>query len=143
MKVLNVNTKSLIRNWFIVDADNMIIGRIASRIALVLRGKHKPIFMYNVDVGDFVIVINAEKAKFTSDKESKKKYFRYTGYIGGCKVNIAKDQLRKYPERVIVSAIRGMLPRGALGRKILKKLKVYKGSLHPHLAQKPKLFNYY
>jgi large subunit ribosomal protein L13 len=125
------------RAWYVVDAQGQTLGRLASRIATVLRGKHKPIFTPHVDCGDYVIVVNAGKVHTTGQKLSQKKYYRHSGYPGGLKQVTLRDQLQKFPERVIESAVRGMLPKNKLGRQMFKKLKVYAGPTHPHQAQQP------
>ncbi len=127
------------RNWWIVDAKGQNLGRLASRLAPILRGKHKPVFVPNQDVGDFIIVVNCEHIVVTGNKLDDKKYYRYSGYPGGMSEITLRDQLRKFPDRAITLAVRGMLPDGALGRNMLKKLFVYAGSEHPHAAQKPKV----
>jgi len=127
------------RNWWIVDAKGQNLGRLASRIAPILRGKHKPVFTPNQDVGDYVIVINCEQIVVTGNKLDDKKYYRYSGYPSGLSAITLRNQLAKFPDRVITSAVKGMLPDGALGRNMLKKLKVYAGSEHPHAAQKPQV----
>ena len=126
------------KNWYLADANGKTLGRFASEIAKILRGKHKPSFTPNLDMGDFVIVVNAEKILVTGNKEVKKTYFKHTGYIGsGSSTKL--DHLRKtYPERIIEKAIWGMLPKNRLGRSIFKHLKVYSGPDHPHISQKPK-----
>ncbi len=126
------------RTWYIVDAEGQTLGRLASRIAKVLRGKHKPKFSPSVDVGDFVIVVNAEKIQVTGRKMDQKFYYRHSGYPSGMKKISLRDQLKKHPTRVIKAAVRGMLPRNRLGRKQFKKLRVYAGTEHPHQAQQPK-----
>lgn len=126
------------QEWWIVDAKGQNLGRLASRIAPILRGKHKPIFAPNQDVGDFVIVINCEQIAVTGNKLDEKMYYHYSGYPGGMRETALRDQLKKFPDRAITAAIKGMLPDGALGRNMLKKLKVYAGTEHPHAAQKPK-----
>ncbi len=123
------------RDWWIVDLAGLTVGRAASQIATVLRGKHKPIFTPHVDTGDFVVCINAEKVKFTGRKLDQKEYHRFTGYIGNMKHETARELLERKPEEVIKIAVRRMLPRNALGRQTYKKLKVYCGSEHPHSAQ--------
>ncbi len=123
------------RDWWIVDLAGLTVGRAASQIATVLRGKHKPIFTPHVDTGDFVVCINAEKVKFTGRKLDQKEYHRFTGYIGNMKHETARELLERKPEEVIKIAVRRMLPRNALGRQTYKKLKVYSGSEHPHSAQ--------
>lgn len=125
------------RKWYVVDADGQTLGRLASEVATILRGKHKPEYTPHVDTGDFVIVVNAEKVKLTGDKLNKKIYYRHSGYPGGLKQFTAAEMLAKRPERVIELAVKGMLPKNRLGRKQGKKLFVYAGSQHPHQAQKP------
>lgn len=127
------------RDWWIVDAKGQNLGRLASRIAPILRGKHKPVFVPNQDVGDYIIVINAELIAVTGNKLDEKMYYSYSGYPGGLSEINLRDQLNKFPDRPIVAAVKGMLPDGALGRNMLKKLKVYAGSEHPHIGQKPKV----
>jgi large subunit ribosomal protein L13 len=129
---------SVERSWYIVDAEGQTLGRLASQIAAVLRGKHKPQYSPAVDVGDYVIVLNADKIRVTGRKMEQKKYYRHSGYPGGLSEITLADQLERYPTRVIKAAVRGMLPRNRLGRKQLKKLKVYAGPEHPHEAQRPK-----
>ncbi len=126
------------REWWIVDAEGQTLGRLASKVATILRGKHKPIFAPHMDVGDFVIVINAEKIRVTGDKEEAKVYHRHSGYPGGLKSTTLRVQRQRFPERIIQEAVKGMLPKNALGRHTLKKLKVYAGPAHPHEAQQPK-----
>ncbi len=125
------------RQWFIVDGDQKIVGRMASRVASILRGKHKPSFTPHVDVGDHVIVINADKVRFSGTKEANKTYFSHSGYPGGVRVRTVKDLRENKPEFIVENAIRGMLPKGPLGRQMFKKLKVYAGPEHPHAAQNP------
>ena len=125
------------QKWYLVDAQGKTLGRVASRVARVLRGKHKPIFTPNADAGDFVIVVNAAKVKLTGKRTELKEYFHYTGYPGGAVFEKFKDVAKNNPERLIEHAVKGMLPHTRLGRRILKKLKVYTGSEHPHSAQKP------
>ena len=126
------------REWFYVDADGQSLGRMASKIAAILRGKHKPIFTPGLDTGDFVVVVNAEKVTVTGNKLTEKFYYRYSGYPGGMTAISLRDQLAKHPDRVIEHAVWGMLPHNKLGRAMLKKLKVYRGPAHPHAAQNPK-----
>ena len=126
------------QEWYVVDATDKVLGRLSTEIARVLRGKHKPEYTPHVDVGDFVIVVNAEKVKVTGRKLDQKNYYRHTGYPGGLRSITLRRQLEKFPERVIESAVKGMLPRGPLGRQMFKKLKVYAGPHHPHEAQQPK-----
>ncbi len=125
------------RSWYVVDAQGQTLGRLTSRIASILRGKHKPEFTPHVDCGDYVIVVNAEKVHVTGQKMNQKKYYRHSGYPGGLKQITLRDQLQKFPNRVIESAVRGMLPKNRLGRQMFKKLKVYSGTAHPHEAQQP------
>ena len=128
------------RDWFVVDAQDQTLGRIATRIATVLRGKHKVTFTPHVDTGDYVIVINADKVAFTGDKLDQKKYHRYSGYFGGLKSKTAREVLDTEPERVVTQAVKGMLPKNRLSRQVIKKLKVYAGPEHPHEGQQPKPF---
>jgi large subunit ribosomal protein L13 len=125
------------RQWFVVDAEGQTLGRLASEIAKIIKGKHKPIYSPSVDCGDYVIVINAEKIKVTGRRLDQKKYYRHSGYMGGLTEISLRDQLDRYPTRVLDSAVRGMLPKNSLGRKMAKKLKLYAGSEHPHEAQQP------
>jgi large subunit ribosomal protein L13 len=125
------------RDWFVIDAAGQSLGRLASKVAALLRGKHKPIFTPGLDTGDYVIVINAEKITVTGNKLAEKFYYRYSGYPGGMTAISLRDQLAKHPDRVIEHAVWGMLPHNRLGRAMLKKLKVYAGPNHPHQAQKP------
>lgn len=128
------------RKWYIIDAEGKRLGRLASEAAIILRGKHKPQFTPHVDTGDFVIIINADKVVLTGKKLSQKKYYRHSGYPGGLKVTVAADMLKNKPDRMIELAVKGMLPKGTLGRQQGMKLKVYAGSEHPHQAQKPELW---
>jgi len=127
------------QKWYVVDAAGQTLGRLASQVAHVLRGKHKPLFTPNVDAGDFVVVINAEKVKVTGKRTEMKEYFHYTGYPGGAVFERYRDLIKKNPQRVIEHAVKGMLPHNRLGRRIIRKLKVYAGSKHPHAAQKPEV----
>jgi len=129
------------RAWHVVDADGLVLGRLASEVARVLRGKHKPIFAPHVDTGDFVIVINAEKVALSGDKATKKLAYRHSGYPGGLSATPVGDLLEKDARKVIEKAVWGMLPKNKIGRKMLKKLKVYRGTNHPHAAQKPEPMN--
>ena len=126
------------RDWFVVDASGLVLGRLATRIARVLSGKHRASYVPHLDTGDFVVVTNAEKIRFTGNKLDEKVYRHHTGYPGGLKTVQARDVQAKYPERIVESAVRGMLPKSKLGRKQLKKLKVYRGPKHPHEAQQPR-----
>ncbi|MCB1197419.1 MAG: 50S ribosomal protein L13 [Deltaproteobacteria bacterium] len=125
-------------DWFVADATDQVLGRFASKIAHVLRGKHKPTYTPHMDGGDFVVVTNAEKVKFTGNKLNAKKYYNFTGFRGGLKEQTAKQMIQETPEDVLTLAVRGMLPKGPLGRQMLSKLKVYAGNEHPHTAQQPK-----
>ena len=137
MKTYVAKSGSVERNWYVVDAEGKTLGRLASQIAAVLRGKHKPQYSPGVDVGDFVVVVNAEKIRVTGRKLEQKKYYRHSGYPGGLREFTLGTQLERHPTRVIKAAVRGMLPRGRLGRKQFKKLKVYAGPEHPHGGQNP------
>lgn len=129
------------RTWYVVDAEGKTLGRLASRIAHILRGKHKPIYTPHVDTGDYVIVINAEKVRLTGKKRQNKLYYRHTLYPGGLRVRTAEELLATKPTKVVELAVKGMLPRNRLGRKMFKKLKVYAGLEHPHAAQQPQELN--
>ncbi len=135
MKTFVAKENEVKKNWYLVDAKNKILGRLATQIAMRLRGKHKPIFTPHADTGDFIVVINAEKVSLTGKKWDKKIYYRHSGYIGGLKEISAKKLLEKKPEDVLRFAVKGMLPKNSLGRRQLKKLKIYTGSDHPHQAQ--------
>ena len=137
MKTQYAKKGEIERNWYVVDATDKVLGRLATNIAAYLRGKHKPQFTPHIDVGDFIIVINAEKVKLTGNKLEDKVYYHYSGYHGGIKSETAKKRLERKPEAVIMSAVQGMLPKNRLGRALAKKLKVYRGPEHPHEAQKP------
>lgn len=129
------------RKWYVLDAEGRVLGRLASKVATYLRGKTKPVFTPNMDTGDFVIVINADKIRLTGKKLDEKVYYHHTGYPGGLKAQTAKERLNRSPESLIMDAVKGMLPKNRLGRAMLKKLKVYRGSEHPHAAQKPETLN--
>jgi len=137
VRTFSARAQDVEKKWYVVDAQGKTLGRLASEIATILRGKHKPIFTPHVDCGDYVIVVNAEKVWTTGLKLDQKMYYRYSGYPGGLKEIVLRDQLKKFPERVIESAVKGMLPKNRLGRQVYKKLKVYAGPNHPHAAQKP------
>ena len=126
------------REWYVVDAEGKILGRLASEIAKRLRGKHRPNFAPHVDVGDFIVVVNAEKIRLTGKKLDQKIYWRHSGYMGGLKLRTARQMLEKKPEELLRLAVKRMLPKNRLGRKLLKKLKIYAGPEHPHQAQNPK-----
>lgn len=131
------NASNIERKWYVVDAEGQTVGRLAAEVAKVLRGKNKPTFTPHVDTGDYVIVINADKVKFTGKKLVNKTYFRHSGYQGGTTFTSAGLMLQKFPERVIEHAVKGMLPHNRLGAQMYRKLSVYAGSEHPHAAQKP------
>ncbi len=137
MKTFSPTPKDISRNWFVVDASDKILGRLATAVAVRLRGKHKAEFTPHLDTGDFIVVVNASKVRTTGHKLDQKKYYRHSGWIGGLKETSLRDMLAKKPEDVIRKAVRGMLPKNRLGRAMLKKLKVYAGEAHPHEAQKP------
>ena len=137
MKTYTPKAEDIQRNWVVVDAENQVLGRLASKVAQILRGKHKPIFSPHLDVGDYVVVINADKIRLTGTKPENKAYFRHTGYIGGEKFIPFKTMLEEHPDRVIDLAVKGMLPKNNLGRLMRRKLKVYAGAEHPHEAQMP------
>ena len=137
MKTLSIKKDQIKRDWYIVDASNQNLGRLASNIAQIIRGKHKPFYTPNLDMGDFVVVVNAEKITLSGNKKNQKEYWRHTGYPGGQKVVDFKTMQEKYPERIVSSAVKGMLPHNRLGRKLFNHLKVYAGSNHPHASQQP------
>ena len=137
MKTFMANPASVERKWYVVDAEGVTLGRLASEIAKVLRGKNKPIFTPHEDTGDYVIVVNAEKVSVTGKKLDQKMYYSHSDYVGGLKETTLKDMLQKYPERVVEHAVKGMLPKGSLGRQMYQKLFVYAGPEHKHAAQKP------
>ena len=137
MKTYLTPVKDIERKWYVVDAQDKILGRLATEIATRLRGKHKPNYSTFMDTGDFVIVVNAEKVRLTGKKWDDKIYYHHSGYIGGLKQQTAQEVLEKKPEDLVMKAVRGMLPKNTLGRKQLKKLKVYVGDQHPHEAQQP------
>ncbi len=141
-KTKSANKESVERKWYIIDGDGDIVGRKATAIANVLRGKHKPSYTPHVDCGDYVIIINAEKMRFTGNKLNDKVYLTYSGYPGGQKSRTAKEMFDKKPIAVIEKAVKGMIPKNKLGRAIFKKLFVYEGAEHPHFAQKPEPFKF-
>jgi large subunit ribosomal protein L13 len=140
MKTWTPKQGEIQRKWFVIDAKDKILGRVASETARILRGKHKPQFAPHVDTGDFVIVINASRVRLTGKKLEQKVYYRHSGYQGGLKTTKAGRMLREKPERVFRLAVRGMLPKNSLGRAQLTKLKIYAGETHPHTAQKPEAY---
>ena len=139
MKTFNVKKEEIIKDWYVIDGQEKILGRLASEIAGRLRGKHKPIYTPHLDTGDFVIVVNAEKIRLTGNKLANKVYYRHSGYPGGLTETTAGKLLQEKPEDVLKIAVRGMLPKNTLGRAMLKKLKIYKGPEHPHDAQCPRV----
>ena len=130
------------RKWYLIDADGVVLGRLASQVALMLRGKHKPTFTPHVDTGDFIIVVNTDKIALTGNKLDQKVYYRHSASVGGLKQETLRQKLDKKPEDVLVHAIKGMLPKGPLGREMLKKLHVYAGPEHEHAAQKPEVLKF-
>jgi len=141
MKTLSAKPESVKRDWYVVDAADKTLGRLSTEIASRLRGKHKPEYTPHVDTGDYIVVINAEKITVTGRKAKDKIYHRHTGYIGGLKSISFEKLIDKAPERVIQGAVKGMLPRGPLGREMFRKLKVYAGEQHPHTAQQPQVLD--
>ena len=137
-KTINPSIDSINRQWYLVDAENQTLGRLATEVAAVLRGKNKPYFTPHLDTGDFVVIVNAEKIQVTGRKGTQKLYRRHSGRPGGMKVETFNALQKRIPERIVEKAIKGMLPHNALGRQLFRKLKVYKGSEHPHAAQNPK-----
>lgn len=138
MRTYTTKPEDIKREWFVIDATGMTLGRLATQIASVLKGKHKPIYSPHMDTGDFVIVVNAHKVRVTGRKLDQKFYYRHSGYPGGLKEISLRDQLDRHPDRVIRFAVRGMLPKNRLGRQMIKKLKIYATPGHPHEAQQPK-----
>ena len=136
------NPDKVERKWYVVDADGQTLGRLASEVAKVLRGKNKPIYTPHIDTGDYVIVVNAEKIKVTGKKMDQKVYYRHSDYVGGMKETTLREMLAKKPEKVIELAVKGMLPKGPLGRSMIKKLHVYAGPEHNHAAQKPEVLTF-
>lgn len=137
MKTFAAKPQEVERKWYVVDAEGQTLGRLASQVATILRGKHKPTYTPHVDTGDHVIIINAEKIHLTGNKLANKRYYRHSGYVGGIKSTTAGELLNRHPERVIRAAVWGMIPHNKLGRQMIKKLKVYAGPDHPHQAQMP------
>ncbi|HAS18063.1 MAG: 50S ribosomal protein L13 [Nitrospirae bacterium RIFCSPHIGHO2_02_FULL_42_12] len=138
MKTISAKREDIKRDWYVVDAEDQVLGRLASRVASILRGKHKPVFTTHVDTGDFVVVVNADKIRVTGSKLSNEVYYHHTGYPDGLKSKTMGKFLKEKPEEFVRSSIRGMLPKNKLGRAMLKKLKIYRGPEHPHEAQEPK-----
>ncbi|MFF4773155.1 50S ribosomal protein L13 [Microtetraspora fusca] len=137
MRTFSPKPNDVERQWYVIDATDVVLGRLASHVATLLRGKHKPIFAPHVDTGDFVIIINADKVALTGNKLEQKKAYRHSGYPGGLRSVTYGELMEKRPDRAVEKAVKGMLPKNALGRKMAKKLKVYAGSEHPHQAQQP------
>jgi large subunit ribosomal protein L13 len=137
MKTFVAKEQDVEKKWYVVDAENKVLGRLASQIAARLRGKHKPIYTPHADTGDFIVIVNAEKVAMTGSKWDRKMYYRHTGYVGGLKQISARKLLEKKPEEIIRYAVKRMLPKTSLGRRQLKKLRIYTGPEHPHQAQKP------
>ncbi len=140
MKSFVAKPADIERKWYVIDANGQTLGRLASQVAMILRGKHKPIYTPHVDCGDHVIVINADKVVLTGKKLDQKVYYRYSGYIGGLKETSARTMLATKPEKMVYEAIKGMMPKNSLGRQMLTKLRVYKGAEHEHAAQKPEAY---
>lgn len=141
-RTFHASVEDVDKKWFVVDAEGLVLGRLAANVARILRGKHKPIFSPHMDNGDFVIIINADKVRLTGKREEQKSYFTYSGYPGGGKTRMFKDLIKSNPQYVIEHAVRGMLPHNRLGRRIIKKLKVYSEAAHPHEAQKPEALKF-
>ena len=139
MKTFSAKGHEVQRDWFVIDATDLVLGRVASEVALRLRGKHKPEFTPHVDTGDFIVVINAGKLRVTGTKATEKTYYRHSGYPGGITATNFRDMQAKHPGRALEKAVKGMLPKGPLGYAMIKKLKVYGGAEHPHTAQQPKV----
>ena len=141
MKTIFAKKTDIEKKWHLIDADGLVLGRLATRVAMILRGKNKPVYTPHTDTGDFVIIVNADKVRLTGNKLENKAYYHHTGYPGGIKKEMAKDLMKKSPERIIMSAVRGMIPKNTLGREQLSKLKVYRGTDHPHQGQNPEVLN--
>jgi len=137
MKTFSAKNQDIDRNWYLVDAQNKTLGRLSTEIASRLRGKHKPIYTPHVDTGDYIVVVNASKIRVTGNKMTDKIYYKHTGYIGNLKSENLETMLEKYPEKVLMKSVRGMLPKSKLGRAMIKKLRVFAGPEHTHLAQQP------
>ena len=141
MKTIFAKDTEVERKWHVIDADGLVVGRLATKVADILRGKNKAIYTPNTDTGDFVVIVNAKKVRFTGNKLEQKKYYHHTGYPGGIRMTTAKELMDETPEKVIVSAVRGMMPKNKLAKQQLSKLKVYSGPEHPHQAQNPETLN--
>lgn len=137
MKSYMQKKETVERNWYVIDAADIVLGRLATKAASMLRGKHKATYTPHIDCGDYIIITNASKVKLTGDKLNKKLYYNHSGYTGGLRTRTAKEMISKYPVEMVETAIKGMLPNGRLGRQMYKKLFVYEGETHPHMAQKP------
>lgn len=142
MKTHSTKPSEIVRQWYVVDAEGQTLGRLASELAKVLKGKHKAIYSPHLDTGDYVVVINAEKVHVTGRKMDQKVYYSHSGYPGGLKSVTLREQLKRHPTRVLRSAVKGMLPHNPLGRTMLRKLKIYAGDMHPHQAQQPKALEF-
>ena len=142
MKTTSIRADEITRDWFVVDAEGQTLGRLASEIAQILRGKKKPSYTPHMNMGDFVVVINAEKVKVSGKKEEDKTYFRHSGYPGGITLVNLKTVRQDHPERIVMNAVKGMLPHNSLGRKLLTHLKIYTGNIHPHAAQQPQTITF-
>lgn len=140
MKTYSQKASEIQRDWHVVDASDMVLGRLATQIATLLRGKHKPTYTPSIDGGDFVVVVNAEKVRLTGRKPEQKIYYRHSGYPGGLKETPYRVMLAKHPERIIYQAVKGMVPKNRLGRRLMTKLRIYAGPHHPHAAQQPKVY---
>jgi len=138
MGTFTAKPETVVQDWYLVDATDKVLGRLATQIAIRLRGKHKPEYTPHVDTGDHIVIVNAAKIRVTGDKMNQKKYYRHTGYPGGIKETVLSDELENNPERVIERAVKGMLPKNSLGRTMFRKLRVYAGPEHSHQAQQPK-----
>jgi large subunit ribosomal protein L13 len=138
MKTIFINEKDAVRDWFVIDAAEKPLGRIAAKVAYMLRGKHKPSYAPHQEMGDYIVIVNAEKVAVTGNKASDKMYYHHTGYVGGLKSFTFQKLIERHPEDPLKLAIRGMLPKGRLGRKLLKNVKIYAGASHPHAPQNPK-----
>jgi large subunit ribosomal protein L13 len=139
MKTYFAKKTDVERKWYLIDAEGMVVGRLASRVASILRGKHKPIYTPHIDTGDFVVIINADKVRFTGNKLEEKTYIHHSGYPGGLKKKTAKELMKSAPEKIIINAVKGMLAKNKLRSLQIKRLKVYSGSEHPHKAQNPEI----
>ncbi|NJN65322.1 MAG: 50S ribosomal protein L13 [Chloroflexaceae bacterium] len=140
MKTYSQKAAEVQRDWYVVDATNQVLGRLATQIATLLRGKHKPTFTPSMDGGDFVVVVNAEKIRVTGRKEVQKVYYRHTGYPGGLRETTLREMRERHPERILRLAVWGMLPKNRMGRKLMTKLRIYAGPHHPHTAQRPEVY---